>query len=112
MTPTPVTLRGSLVRLEPLTVDHAEALARVGLHPELWRLQPRPITSQAEMRAYVDQALADQAQGVSLPFTVVQAGSATSPAQPAGSLRPLVTGPRNHNRDRRRKPRASSSLDM
>ncbi len=77
MTLAPVTLQGALVILEPLTVGHTEALARVGLHPELWRLQPRAITSPAQMRAYVDQALHDQAQGVSLPFAVVHQPSGT-----------------------------------
>lgn len=57
--------------LEPLRSAHAELLAQVGLHPELWELQPRPITSLADMRAYVEQALREQAQGVSLPFAVV-----------------------------------------
>lgn len=73
----PLTLRGSLVILEPLTVDHTEALARVGCHPELWRLQPRPIASLADMRAYVERALSDQTQGVSLPFAVVHQPSGT-----------------------------------
>lgn len=71
----PVTLQGALVRLEPLTVEHTEALVRVGLHPELWALQPRPVTTLQEMRAYVDQALHEQARGVSLPFAVVHAPS-------------------------------------
>ena len=71
MTLPPVTLRGKLVVLEPLRSAHSEPLARVGLHPELWELQPRPITSLADMRAYVDQALHEQAQGVSLPFAVI-----------------------------------------
>jgi RimJ/RimL family protein N-acetyltransferase len=47
-------------------------LAAVGLHPELWRLQPREILSVADMREYVEQALADQARGVSLPFVIVR----------------------------------------
>jgi len=67
---TPVTLRGTLAVLEPLTPSHSEALARVGLHAELWRLQPRAIGSLADMRTYVDQALQEQERGVSLPFAV------------------------------------------
>jgi RimJ/RimL family protein N-acetyltransferase len=69
MNPIPVTLTGSHVRLEPLTLDHAGPLAEVGLHPDLWRLQPAPIESAADMRRYVASALADQA--VSLPFAIV-----------------------------------------
>lgn len=67
---TPVSLHGPSLSLDPLTRAHVPALARVGLDPELWRLQPKPIASEADMRAYVEQALGDQARGVSLPFVV------------------------------------------
>lgn len=71
MSLTPVTLRGDLALLEPLTPGHTEALTRVGLFPELWTLQPRPVASAEDMRFYVDQALEEQARGFSLPFAVV-----------------------------------------
>ena len=32
----PVTLRGSVVRLEPMELGHADELARIGLDPRLW----------------------------------------------------------------------------
>lgn len=70
MTLAPITLRGELVTLEPLTPAHAAPLAEVGLDPSLWALQPRPVASLADMTAYVDLALREQAQGVSLPFAV------------------------------------------
>jgi len=71
----PVTLRGTAVRLEPLTIDHVDALARVGLDPGLWRWIPAPVASAAEMRAYVLTALDEQRRGVSLPFAIIdQAG--------------------------------------
>ncbi|GAB3407465.1 GNAT family N-acetyltransferase [Massilia agilis] len=73
----PVTLLGSRVRLEPLTLEHVPALTVAGLHPELWRLQPRPIETEADMRAYVRAALADQARAASLPFAVVDLASGT-----------------------------------
>ena len=67
---------GSLVRLDPLLRSHASALAGVGLHPELWALQPKVVATPADMQAYVDGALDDQARGVSLPFAIVhQAGN-------------------------------------
>ena len=68
----PVSLHGSLVSLEPLTIASVPDLAAIGLHPELWRLQPRGILSVADMRDYVEQALADHARGVSLPFVIVR----------------------------------------
>jgi RimJ/RimL family protein N-acetyltransferase len=67
----PMTLRGSLVRLEPMTVDHVDGLTEVGLHPELWRWIPNQVTSRAEMSAYVRTALAEFERGVSLPFVTI-----------------------------------------
>lgn len=67
----PITLTGSIVRLEPLQRAHAGDLAAVGLHPALWRYQPKPMTTPADIEAYVDGALEEQARGVSLPFIIV-----------------------------------------
>jgi N-acetyltransferase len=77
----PVTLRGSRVVLEPMRTDHAEALAGIGLEPELWRWIPSSVTTVDDMRAYVAQALEEQRQGVSLPFVIIAQG------QVAGSTR-------------------------
>jgi N-acetyltransferase len=69
----PITLNGQSIRLEPLRIDHTPELAAVGLHPELWRLQPSPITTEDEMRSYVQTALDDQQRGSGLPFVMVDA---------------------------------------
>lgn len=71
----PVTLEGEVVRLEPLAAEHADALAGVGLHPELWRLQPEPLETADDMRRYVERALAAQRDGTCLPFVIVQQSS-------------------------------------
>ena len=71
----PVVLQGTAVRLDPMAIDHVAALARVGLEPELWRWIPTQVTSEEEMRAYVQTALAEQSRGMALPFVIVdQAG--------------------------------------
>jgi N-acetyltransferase len=57
--------------LEPLQAGHVEPLVAVGLEPELWRLQPKMISSTADMRAYVQEALDEQRREVSLPFAIV-----------------------------------------
>jgi RimJ/RimL family protein N-acetyltransferase len=68
----PVTLSGAHIRLEPLSLAHAPALARAGLFPDLWRLQLAPLHTEADMVAYVSAALDDQQRGHSLPFAIVR----------------------------------------
>ena len=79
----PITLVGQSIRLEPLHIDHAPALAHAGVHAELWRLQPAPISTEDDMRNYVHTALSDQQCGSCLPFVIVD--SATN--QVIGSTR-------------------------
>jgi RimJ/RimL family protein N-acetyltransferase len=67
----PDTLHGARVRLEPLSPEHVPGLAAAGLHPDLWRLQPKAIDTEAAMQDYVARALDEQARGGSLPFAVV-----------------------------------------
>lgn len=67
----PITLIGKTVRLEPLRLEHVKALTLVGLDPELWRLQPAPITSQEDMYLYVIRALDQFQAGEALPFVIV-----------------------------------------
>jgi N-acetyltransferase len=65
-----VTLCGAAVVLEPMRMEHVEALTRVGLEPELWRWIPSAVASTEDMRAYVEKALDEQRRGVSLPFVI------------------------------------------
>jgi len=67
----PLTLRGTSVRLEPLTIEHVPALSRVGLDPELWRWQPKVLSTPADMHEYVQAALDQQTRGEGLPFVIV-----------------------------------------
>ncbi len=71
----PVTLSGTSVRLEPMALEHAAALSRVGLEPELWRWIPSPVTTAEEMHRYVTTALDEQQRGVCLPFVIVDQAS-------------------------------------
>ncbi|MDE2024115.1 MAG: GNAT family N-acetyltransferase [Gammaproteobacteria bacterium] len=70
MTPAPV-LEGNHVQLEPLSMNHLDALCAVGLEPELWRWTPNQVRDRDEMRAYVEAALEDERRGLSQPFATV-----------------------------------------
>jgi len=67
----PVTLQGTVIRLEPLTIEHVPALTLVGREPAIWHWNLVSITTEDEMRSYVATALDERARGVSLPFVIV-----------------------------------------
>lgn len=71
----PITLEGSAVRLEPLSLTHHRQLCEIGLDFELWHWTTTNIRTPAEMRAYIEKALAEQAHGTSLPFATIDHAS-------------------------------------
>lgn len=79
----PPTLRGRIVRLEPIKIEHVGPLADVGLDPSLWTWIPHQVASADEMRAYVETALDELRRGVSVPFVLIDQKS----GQAIGSTR-------------------------
>jgi N-acetyltransferase len=75
MNVTPVLLEGRWVRLEPLSQLHTLALSDVGLDEDLWKWIPVPVRTADDMAAYVATALKDQADGVALPFALIEKSS-------------------------------------
>jgi len=71
----PVVLEGSVVRLEPLSLDHLAGLTEVGLDAELWRWTIANISSPADLRAYVVAALEAAGEGREVPFATVERSS-------------------------------------
>jgi RimJ/RimL family protein N-acetyltransferase len=72
---TPVTLEGRHVRLVPLTREHVPALWEAGNDPDIWRWTLSQPASEADMRQYVEAALAKQAAGGGLPFATLEAAT-------------------------------------
>lgn len=69
----PVTLEGTHIRLEPLSLAHHTQLCEVGFDDIIWRWNPRPpIRTPDDMRRYIESALEQQARGESLPFATVE----------------------------------------
>ncbi len=68
----PVVLEGIHVRLEPLSRKHIAGLCEVGLEEQLWRWIPTPVRTADDMAAYVELALKEHANGVSLPFAQIE----------------------------------------
>ncbi|HEY9111992.1 MAG TPA: GNAT family protein [Rhodanobacteraceae bacterium] len=66
----PVALENDFVALEPLTLKHVPGLEQAAADGELWNLRVTYVPRPGAMRAYVEEALAMQATGASLPFAV------------------------------------------
>ena len=87
----PVTLEGTLVRLEPLSQGHAPALLEAGSDDDLWRFMTieRPRTL-ADVERYVAAALAQDA-GRQVPFATIERASGRT----VGSTRYFDVRPRD-----------------
>jgi len=70
--PKPVTLETPLVRLEPLTIDHAPELFKAGKAPTLWRYMPVPPPRNVDdMEAWMRAAIEEAERGECVPFAIV-----------------------------------------
>ncbi len=72
----PVVLNGRLIRLEPLTRQHAAGLLRAAGYDEIWTHldEPTPRTT-ADADRLIDEALDEYANGARLPIAVTRADS-------------------------------------
>ncbi len=68
----PIILEGEFVRLEPLKIEHADALCEVGLVEEIWLWTTNIVCTKDEMRRYIETALDEFNRKVSLPFVTVE----------------------------------------
>jgi RimJ/RimL family protein N-acetyltransferase len=67
----PVTLEGSIVRLEPLSETHLDGLAEVAFEGDLWRWTMMDPRDRDDLRTWLDAALANAAKGSERPFATV-----------------------------------------
>lgn len=75
--PKPITLEGHGVRLEPLTLGHAEALALAASDGELWKLWFTSVPMPENSAGYIENALRGLEAGHMLPWAVRELSSDT-----------------------------------
>jgi RimJ/RimL family protein N-acetyltransferase len=80
----PVTLEGRAVRLEPLAMSHAPALAAVA-EPDLFEHFNAVLRTREDVEAYIAEALEAAERGVERPFVILERETGT----PVGSTRYL-----------------------
>jgi RimJ/RimL family protein N-acetyltransferase len=66
----PITLKGQFAHLEPLSLDHHDALIAAVSDGKLWKLWYTAIPKPDHMRAEIERRLQLQQQGSMLPFVV------------------------------------------
>jgi RimJ/RimL family protein N-acetyltransferase len=69
--PTPALLENQIALLKPLEKEHFEGLIAVGLDPALWVMSPRKIETREDLRSYLETAMNEKAQGISIPFVII-----------------------------------------
>lgn len=70
---TPLTLHSEHVRLEPLSIEHAEGLFEVAQDDDIWRwLSTATPVNLGEMRAWIAGRIEAQSGGSELPLAVVE----------------------------------------
>ena len=67
----PVTLTDGRIRLEPMALEHVEALGAAAADGELWKLRVTSVPDPEDTHGYVERALKGRAEGHRLPFVVV-----------------------------------------
>jgi len=72
---TPITLEGRWARLEPLAERHADDLAAICEDAEIWRYMPATLMNIQQVRGWIAETLALQADGAVLPFAIVELAS-------------------------------------
>lgn len=75
ITPTPVTLEGYGVRLEPLTPSHQDGLAAAAADGRLWELWFTFVPEPGQTGVYIAEALDGQKTGHMLPWAVRELGT-------------------------------------
>jgi N-acetyltransferase len=68
----PITPEGRWVRLEPLAYHHAAGLAEAARDEEIWRYMPAKLTTIEQIKHWITETLALQANGAVLPFAIVE----------------------------------------
>jgi len=70
ITLSPITLEGRGIRLEPLRLEHEDALSAAAADGELWNLWYTFVPKHEETKGYIADALAGQKAGHMLPWAV------------------------------------------
>jgi RimJ/RimL family protein N-acetyltransferase len=64
----PVVLEGTLVRLEPLSMEHLPALSAIAFDPQIWRWMTDPVRTERDLHGFIQSGLDIAAAGTGMPW--------------------------------------------
>lgn len=70
--PSPITLEGYGVKLQPMQIEHADALEQAAADGALWQLRVTSVPAPGEAPTYIEAALQGQKDGHMMPFVVIE----------------------------------------
>ncbi|ASS74147.1 GNAT family N-acetyltransferase [Tumebacillus algifaecis] len=70
-----ISMTGSHVRLEPITLEHAVGLYEAAQAEEIWTYLPYPIDSLAKAQFFIEEAIEQVAKGTELVFVIIEQGT-------------------------------------
>ena len=70
--PSPIVLKGEYLILKPMEASYVEDFKEVVTDGELWKLWYTLVPSPEKMNEWIQQSIAEQQQGVSVPFAVAR----------------------------------------
>lgn len=72
--PQPIVLSSNKVRLEPLSIDHADGLFQAGQDENIWLYLPCPVQEKVdETKAWINDAFREQDKKTQVAFTIFDA---------------------------------------
>jgi len=95
---TPMTLEGDFVKLEPLTLAHADSLVSAAADGELWNSTVTVVPARDNVAEYIQAALDGRALGRELPYAIIrkeprpQVGAVARPSGRAQTIAGRVVG--------------------
>src|SRR5438552_6302942 len=89
----PITLKGERALLEPLALEHADALFAVSRDPQIWEYLPVRADTATQMRGWIEDALTARHGAREMPFAIIDRQS----GRPVGSTRLIDFDPPNRN---------------
>jgi N-acetyltransferase len=90
------TLEGPGVRLEPLSLEHLPALEAIAFDSHIWKYMTRNVQTPADLRAWLEDALAAVAIGKTLAWATIKKATPEEPEALVGTTRFLDLDLHNH----------------